>query len=250
MQLIVNSLLTHYERSGSGKVVLLLHGWGDNLNGLRPAQLELSRQYDVINLDLPGFGQTESPKAAWGLDEYAQFVSAFLAKLDTSPHAILAHSNGGAIAVRGLGKNYLTSDKLVLIASAGIRSEYQGKKKALRLLAKTGKLLTLPLPKQSREKLRRRAYKTIGSDLFVAEHLQASFKRVVTDDVQADAANIHLPTLLLYGDADEQTPLRFGEKLHELMDHSKLSVIPGGDHFMLQKHPDEVMQQVKQFLNT
>lgn len=250
MQLIVNSLLTNYERSGSGKVLLLVHGWGDSLAGFRQAQRALSQHFDVISLDLPGFGKTETPKQAWGLDEYAQFISAFLAKLHVTPYGIIAHSNGGAIALRGLNKSNLQTDKLILLASAGIRSEYKGKKKIIRLLAKTGKALTRPLPKQTRERLRRKAYKTIGSDLFVAENLQESFKKVVSDDVQADASAINIPTLLIYGDADEQTPLRYGEKFHSLLDNSNLSVVSGGDHFLLQNHFDEVLQLVSGFLKS
>src|SRR4051812_37122253 len=113
MQLIVNSLLTNYERSGSGKVMLLIHGWGDSLAGFKEAQRSLGDHYEVVSLDLPGFGKTEPPKTAWGLDEYAQFVGMFLTKLNLTPYGIIAHSNGGAIALRGLHKDDFQTDKLV-----------------------------------------------------------------------------------------------------------------------------------------
>src|SRR5207253_11125140 len=120
MQVVVDSLLTQYETKGTGKLVLLLHGWGDSAAGLRGLQSALAKKYQVLSLDLPGFGGTEPPTSVWGLDEYAAFVAHFLQKIGV-PHTYLlvGHSNGGAIAVRGLGRGVLPADKLVLLDSAG-----------------------------------------------------------------------------------------------------------------------------------
>src|ERR1700761_1960117 len=105
MQVVVDSLLTQYVRTGKGKVVLLLHGWGDSAAGLRDLQAVLGKRYDVIALNLPGFGGTGNPPVAWGLTDYAQFVAHFLHKIGVSDvYAVLGHSNGGAIAIRGLGQ--------------------------------------------------------------------------------------------------------------------------------------------------
>src|SRR5690606_6749255 len=145
--------------------------------------------------------------------EYAQFVTSFLTKIQVQPVAIIAHSNGGAIAIRGLAAGELKTEKLILLASAGIRDEYKGRKKAVRLLAKGAKILTAPLPSRVQQKLKRKAYKAIGSDLFIAEHLQETFKRIVTDDVRDDAAKIAVPTLLVYGSEDTDTPVKYGQIL-------------------------------------
>ncbi len=138
----------------------------------------------------------------------------------------LGHSNGGAIAIRGLGTDVLQADKLVLLGSAGIRGTYKGRVKALRYLTKAGKLLTAPLPRVIKDKLRRTVYHTVGSDMLVAEHLQETFKKIVTDDVQADAKRVLLPTLLIYGEQDEATPLGFGETFHQLIPTSTFEVLP------------------------
>src|SRR5690606_38998725 len=120
-------------------------------------------------------------------------------------------SNGGAIAIRGMARGWLSADNLVLLASAGIRGEYKGRVKALRLITKAGKALTTPLPKSVKQRLRKKVYATVGSDMLVAEHLQETFKKVVTDDVREDAARLALPTLLIYGDQDDATPVRYAE---------------------------------------
>lgn len=249
MQVIVDSLLTHYEVHGKGKTVLLLHGWAGSaasFGELRPA---LAKKHRVISVDLPGFGNTQAPESAWGLDDYAYFVSHFLDKVDAKlPKAILGHSNGGAIAIRGMARGWLAADKLVLLASAGIRGEYKGRIKAIRLVTKAGKALAAPLPKSIKQKLRRKVYKTVGSDMLVAEHLQETFKKVVTDDVRADASHLSLPTLLIYGDRDEFTPVSYGKILNEAIRGSKIEILPGAGHFVYNDQPEKVVKLIEGFL--
>ena len=136
----------------------------------------------------------------------------------------------------------------MLLSSAGIRNEYKGRNKALRILAKAGKLVTAPLPASTRQTLRRKAYKTIGSDMLVAEHLQETFKRVVTDDVRTDAAQLAIPVLLIYGEQDQDTPVWYGEQYHELMNASTLEILPGAGHFVHRDRPDDVRQAIVEFL--
>lgn len=249
MQVIVDSLLTHYEVHGKGKPLLLLHGWGDSSAGLQKLQAVLSRKHRVIALDLPGFGGTQAPDSAWGLDDYAYFVDHFLAKTDTKQlKALIGHSNGGAIAIRGMARGWLSADRLVLLASAGVRGEYKGRTKALRAITKAGKVLTAPLPKSIKHKLRGKVYKTVGSDMLVAEHLQETFKKVVEDDVRVDALHLTLPTLLIYGDKDESTPLRYGKMFNEAIKGSQLEVLPGAGHFVHNDEPQAVVKAIEGFL--
>lgn len=248
MQVVVDSLLTHYETEGKGKLVLLLHGWGDTAAGLRPLQAALAKKYTVVAVDLPGFGGTQAPQGVWGLDDYARFVSHFLQKIK-APHVavLVGHSNGGAIAIRGLANGTLDADKLVLMAAAGIRGVYKGRVRALRYIAKVGKALAMPLPKRVKEKLRKKVYKTVGSDMLVAEHLQETFKKVVTDDARVDAAQLTLPTLLLYGEQDDAAPVWYGEAYHQLITGSTLEVFPGAGHFVHIDRPAEVVKAIEEF---
>jgi pimeloyl-ACP methyl ester carboxylesterase len=250
MQLVVDSLLTNYRRYGQGnrRAVLILHGWGDSSQGWAEFAQALADKYEVVCLDLPGFGQTQRPAEPWGLDDYAGYVSAFLKKADIKPYAIVSHSNGGAIAIRGLANGALTAKKLVLLSSAGVRSEYKGRTKAIRMVAKAGKLLATPLPEAVKKRMRRKLYTTVGSDMLVVENLQETFKRVVNDDVQQDAARLKLPTLLVYGDQDVSTPPEFGRLLYSKLTDSRLEILPGAEHFVHQDQPQEVRRLVREFL--
>ena len=250
MQVVVDSLLTHYEVQGAGKLVVLLHGWGDSAAGLQALQAALAKDYQVLCLDLPGFGSSQAPPAPWGLDNYAQFVGHLLEKTrHTKVYAIVGHSNGGAIAIRGLARGWLQADRLVLMASAGIRGVYKGRVKAIRLVTKAGKALTAPLPGRVKKRLRQTVYSTVGSDMLVAEHLQETFKRVVTDDVRTDAAHLSQPTLLLYGEADTATPPTYGEAYHQIIPTATLEVLAGAGHFVHLERPHEVQRAIKGFLS-
>ncbi len=249
MQIVVYGLLTNYGRTGKGKTLVILHGWGDSSVSWAALTHELSKNFEVVVPDLPGFGGSEQPREAWGLDDYANFIAVFLKKLNIKDiYALIGHSNGGAVAIRGLTAGKLDAEKLVLLASAGIRGEYKGRVKALRYITKAGKALTTPLPKSAKDKLRRRVYKSVGSDMLVAEHMQATFKKIVIDDIREDAAKLDVPTLLIYGEADEQTPVRYGELLHELIGGSTLEVLPGAGHFIQIDKPGEVTRAVTEFL--
>jgi pimeloyl-ACP methyl ester carboxylesterase len=161
---------------------------------------------------------------------------------------IVAHSNGGAIALRGLGTGVLEAEKLVLLASAGIRNQYKGRNKVLRALTKTGKVLSMPLPASTKKRLRQKVYDTVGSDMLVAEHMQETFKKVVTDDVQKDADNVTAKTLLIYGQNDQAAPLMYGQIFHEHLPNSTLEVIPDAEHFLHTENTKTVLQLVQEFL--
>jgi pimeloyl-ACP methyl ester carboxylesterase len=250
MQAVVDSLITNYQLSGSGKLVVLVHGWGDNSTTFKDLQQKLAARFQVLAVDLPGFGGTAAPHTTWGLNEYADFVKNLLDKIDVSKvHAFIGHSNGGAIVIKGLADDTLKAEKLVLLASAGVRSDQQARKYFLRYLAKTAKLLIKPLPKSKQLALRRLAYKAIGSDMFVAEHLQETFKKVVQTDVQAAAAKVKIPTLLVYGSNDTSTPVKYGQLLAQAMPKSKLEILPSAGHFVHQDEAVKVTNLIESFLS-
>lgn len=249
MQVMVDGLLASYEAAGKGKTVVLLHGWGDRAAGLQNVRQTLAKQFRVIVPDLPGFGGTQISANVWGLDEYAAFVAHLLEKLDIKDvYAIVGHSNGGAIAIRGVSSGVLPAKRLVLLASAGIRGEHVGRQRMLQSATKVGKFLTLPLPDSAKRALRRQLYHMVRSDMMVAEHLQETFKKIVSEDVRKDAATIAIPTLLIYGEKDRSTPIRYGELLHQRIGGSKLVVLPGTGHFVHIDRPAEVTKAIEEFL--
>lgn len=248
---VVQSLITGYTvvEPSDDKLVLLLHGWGDSGSTFDKIINGLPKMYGFVCLDLPGFGRTESPKETFTLERYAQFIRDFLEKIGADDlYAIIGHSNGGAIAIRGVADGLLKPKKLILLASSGVRSTYNGRKKILRLTAKAAKIPIKVLPLLVQQKLKKKAYQTIGSDLFVAEDLQETFKQIVSEDLVERAARVKVPTLLVYGTEDMATPLSYGELFHSRILHSQLQVVTGAGHFLHHTHSDDVVEKINHFL--
>ncbi|HEX5744331.1 MAG TPA: alpha/beta fold hydrolase, partial [Candidatus Saccharimonadales bacterium] len=171
MNVVVDNLLTSYELSGKGKLVLLLHGWADSSKGLAGLARTLDG-YQVLAVDLPGFGGTQPPASAWDLDDYARFTAAVLDKLKLAqPYAVIGHSNGGALAIRAVSMGLLKPRKLVLLAASGVRTNSAVKRLTLKILAKTGNIATLWMPERYRMALRKGLYGAAGSDMLVQPEL-------------------------------------------------------------------------------
>lgn len=252
MHVIVNKLLATYTEIGSGEqTVLFLHGWADSGKTFEMLAREMTtanNDYAAVLLDLPGFGNTAAPEEAWDLNDYAIFVADFLKKINKQPVAIIGHSNGGAIAINGLANNVLQAPKIVLIGSAGIRS-HSVKKEALRLLAKPAKLAIKATPKSTQKLIRHKLYSAIGSDYLIAEHMQETFKKVVSYDVREEAARVTSPTCLIYGEKDTATPPAYGEILTAAMPNSVLHVLPLAGHFVHQEQAFKVAGIVNNFIS-
>jgi Predicted hydrolases or acyltransferases (alpha/beta hydrolase superfamily) len=173
----------------------------------------------------------------------------FIQKLNLKPEIIIAHSFGGQVAIYGIGNGIIKANKLILLASAGIREYKQGKKLFIKLIAKSGKLFLVPLPQHIRRKVTRRFYQKIGSDLYLNYNLKETLGNILKEDVSLDAAKINIPTLLIYGSDDNETPPLFGQKFAQLIEYSTLEIIGHAGHFVFIDCQERVLKLVEGFIN-
>jgi pimeloyl-ACP methyl ester carboxylesterase len=249
MQVVVDDLLVNCRRKGSGPTMLLLHGWGDRLETFTKLQDDLASNFDVITLDLPGFGSSQMPKTAWELKDYVSFLKHFLQKLNVVGLAAVAgHSNGGALAIKVVAGAQIESKRLILLSASGIRDRHKIKKSVLKALAKIGNYTLFWLPYEYKLRLRTKLYGVAGSDMMVAPHLQETFKKTVTEDVQNEARLIRIPTMIVYGQNDTATPPSFGQIYSKLIKNSRLFVLPGAGHFIHHDQPEYVRKYIEEFL--
>jgi pimeloyl-ACP methyl ester carboxylesterase len=246
MNVVVNGLMTNYQKTGTGETLIFLHGWGDSSKTFAALVNELKDKYEIYVLDLPGFGGTQAPKKAWDLDDYAEFVNCFLSKLDIRPYALLGHSYGGSVAII-LTEKSTTIQRLILLASAGIRNKNKFKKNVFTAGAKVTKVPLMVLPSRKRKLIKDKLYKSIGSDITVAPHMEETFRKMINQDVSESALKIKTPTLLIYGSSDTATPVSDGQKLSSLIQNSTLKVMDAG-HFLHQEQPEIVANLIKDFL--
>lgn len=250
---IVAGLHTHYQEAGEGPVVLFLHGWGQNVTSFRALTRELvDEPYRFVALDLPGFGKTEAPGNDWEVGDYVTFVQAFLKRLDVSePAALVCHSLGGRIAIKGVSGDALQPKRLVLIAAAGTAPRRPIRDAFFKIIAKIGNtILSVPPLSYRKDKLRAKLYQRAGStDYLIAGKLQGTLKKVVAENLTEAAHGITTPTLLVWGEQDTTTPLSEAHTLKGAIRNSELAMIPKANHFVHESHPTEVAAAIKTFLD-
>ncbi len=249
MKIVIQDLVTEYHDDGVGKVVLFLHGWQDDLHTFDSLVSFLSLPCRIIRLDLPGFGKSETPKETWDLNNYVNFVQNFILKLNLQVDTIVGHSFGGRIIIKGEATKRFRVEKIILIGSAGVAKNRTFRNLILRILAKTGKLITyIPPLIFWRGKLRKRMYSFIGSDYLKTGKLRETFLKIISEDLSACAKKITIPTLLIWGENDTETPLSDGEKLAKIIFNSKLKIVKEAGHFVHKEKSQEVAKLVKEFL--
>ncbi|NLE69000.1 MAG: alpha/beta hydrolase, partial [Clostridiales bacterium] len=103
MNLEVDGILTHIQRVGEGRPVLLLHGWGPSSvtldRHLMPLARQLQGQYEVTMLEFPGHGASGLPRDTWGVAEFAAWTLKAMDLLALKQPVIVAHSFGGRVAL-------------------------------------------------------------------------------------------------------------------------------------------------------
>lgn len=232
MQVVVNGQLINYAESGKGKNILFLHGWGSDLTSFNQLAQELSNKYRTIQIDLPGFGGSPPPDKPWHVYDYSELIKDFLEKIKVKKlEAIVGHSMGGRIAIKAVAEGQVKPNKLVLIGSAGISVSKSWRNKILFVMAKFAKVVTSPLPTRIVERLKSRLYRKIGSDYHDAGVLRPTFLNLIGEDLREDAGKIQVPTLLIYGKLDTETPVQYGRTYNNIIHHSHLEVIDEAGHY-------------------
>lgn len=251
MKIIVDNLAVEYADEGTGPVILMLHGWKDDLHTFDDLAPLLSGSWRIIRLDLPGFGQSETPQnMQWNLGDYACFVKDFIHKLGLDVDVLLGHSFGGRIVIKMSATNILHARKNILIASAGIAKRRTWRNSILTVMAKIGRIATdLPPFRRWKHELRRGIYKKLGSDYFGAGTLKDTFLNIIKEDLSSAASAMTTPTLLIWGQHDTQTPLSDATRLSQLIRNARLKIINGAGHFVHKEDPHGVAALIREFLS-
>lgn len=202
---------------GEGEAMVLLHGWGQNSYMMKFIQDYFCKTYNVINMDLAGFGESEEPHEVWTIDDYAYYLYELLKQLKVERPILIAHSFGARIALR-YALHYPV-EKMILTGAAGIKPR-RGFSYYLRVYSyKLLKRLHMA-PAMGSEDYRNAS--GVMKGILVAS---------VEDDIRAELKNIDCETLLVWGEKDTQTPLWMGRVMEREMPNATLIVLEKEDHF-------------------
>ena len=132
MELVIDGYKISYKETGDGEdTVIILQGWGTNMAVYDSVAACLTGRYRVVQFDFPGFGDSDEPREAWAVEDYARFFLKFTEALGIKKAALIGHSYGGRVIIRLASRSSLPFEitRIVLIDSAGILPQKTFKQK-------------------------------------------------------------------------------------------------------------------------
>jgi len=240
MKLNIRNLEVNYIQYGEGKDVVLLHGWGQNIEMMMPLGNLLQNTNRITILDLPGFGESEEPKEAWTIYEYELFIEEVLQKLKIENPILIGHSFGGRLSIIYASKNKV--DKLILFGSPCVRTNQKESTK-VKILKKMKKVPGMAKIGDAMKKyIGSRDYKNASSTM------RKILVNTVNEDLSHCAKQIKAPTLLIWGDLDEEAPLEDAKKLESLINDAGLIVMNGCTHYAYLENIHQVKSIFESFI--
>jgi pimeloyl-ACP methyl ester carboxylesterase len=228
--------------------LVLVHGAGGTLMHW-PAELRRLDGYNVYALDLPGHGGSEGAGRS-DIPGYAEVVRGCVESLGLRPFVLAGHSMGGAIALELALQSSGRMAGLVLVGTGarlnvlpqileGILTDFETTARSLAAWSYAGQVPPEHLELYIRS-LRAIPPAVIHDDFLACDRF----------DRLADVGNIALPTVVICGDADRMTPLKYSRTLAEQIPNAQLVVVPGGGHMaMLEPRATQaVVEAIRQFL--
>ncbi len=218
------NLNINYVRYGNKKndTVVLLHGWGQNIQMMRPIGDNL-KDKGVIIIDLPGHGKSDEPKEVWSLDDFVEMIHELLLKEKVENPILIGHSFGGKISLIYASKYKVK--KLVLFGSP-----FKVKKNPNSLKVKIlKKIKSLP----GMEKIAEKAKKHMGS----VDYRNASpiMREILVKHVNTDITDlvkkIKCPTIIIWGTNDKAVDIADAYELESLIKDSAVIAYEGCTHY-------------------
>ena len=234
----INDVDINYIEYGEGDDIVLLHGWGQNIQMMKPVGDKLKGH--IIILDLPGYGESTEPPNVWTIYDYVECVHEFLNSIGVKNPIMMGHSFGGKISLAYASKYKVK--KLVLFASPfkkGIE-KMPLKTKVLKSLKKVPLL----------NKLEGFAKKHIGSTDYknASEMMRKILVETVNLDIREDVKKIKCPTFIFWGTNDEAVPVEDAKELESLIKDSGLVIYEGCTHYAYLEMLSQVIKVIRIFL--
>ena len=255
----VDGLTIAYERAGSGPPLVLLHGGLSDHREMR-AQIDgLSDTFDVVSWDAPGAGRSTDMPVSARMPAYADALAGFVGALGLDRPHVLGLSWGSTLAIELFRRHPHVPRSLILTAAyagwAGslspdvVRDRLQTSLHDIDMMEPEAfvrtwlpSLFTDDTPTETRE-----AYVAVMAD-FHRNGVVPMLHAIAEADLRDVLPTIDVPTLLLYGELDQRSPLEVAEALRAAIPTSELVVLPGVGHMGNLEAPDAFNAAVRAFL--
>ena len=256
----LNNLTVHYHVAGHGPDVVLIHGWGSSRRMWQRFTDGLAGDFRCWSLDLPGFGDSDTPESAWfSIPNYTATVRRFLEDMGLPCVRVVGHSMGGLIALDFTATHPERVERLVVInpvvtGRAYLRPFAEWERGA-QVLARTQRLsrqllqpvLSHPVADGLPAALQSYRRRAVDFGKTTADTLLSAGRAIVRYDVLPRLGRITAPTLVLLGTLDANVPNSEGHLAVAEIPNARLAVFTAG-HLVTDDRPAETVQLVREFL--
>lgn len=239
------------EVTGSGRPLILMHGWGCDHSTVRSIAATAALTHTVYNIDFPGFGASEEPAEVWGVERYTRLIEALVKSEKLESPVLVGHSFGGRVAILFASRN--KADKVILVDAAGIKPRRTLKYYLKVYSFKAGKKfweLILGKEKAQARIDRMRARRGSSDYAGASPMMRRILSKVVNEDLTDRLPLISAPALLIWGENDTATPLSDAKKMARLIPDSGLVSFPGCGHYSFLDNPVQFRAVLSSFLKS
>jgi pimeloyl-ACP methyl ester carboxylesterase len=271
---IVHGHRVSFVRAGSGPVLLLLHGIGNNCSTWADVATRLAETHTVIAPDLLGHGTSDKPRGDYSVAGHANMVRDLMSVLDIERATVVGHSLGGGIALQFAYQFPERCERLVLVSSGGLGPELSAGLRAatlpgaeLVLGALTGVSGPLRLGFAALDRVGRttglqrvRDLAEAGDALLALKDVEArrAFLRTLRGVVDARGQSVSaldrlylahaVPMLVIWGSRDPIVPALHAETVRRLVPNARVEVFRGAGHWAHLDAPDRFCEILLDFL--
>ena len=231
-------------------MVVLLHGLGGSRTAWEPQLAALSASWRVVAWDLPGYGASAPLAGPLDFDGLADAVARLLDTAGTEAAHLVGLSFGGMIAQHTVVRHPGRVRSLALLATSpafGLDGTSASAWRAGRLApldagrtpadiaaevidAIAGPGLTAPA----------RAGQVAAMARIPTEGLRQAIACLPTHDTRGRLAEVTVPTLVVTGELDAETPPGYGRALAGAIPRARFVLVPGAGHLLPAEMPEEV----------
>ena len=257
MEILFNNHKVCFSSEGQGKTLVFLHGFLETHDIWKEFSSQLSSEFCVIAIDLPGHGESETLAEVHSMELMADSVHAVLHSLGIEKHTIIGHSMGGYVALAYADKYPEEIDGLCLFHSHAFPDNETAKTNRDRTIEivenNSSVFITAFIPdlfspvnvsKYSNEiaELVRKANATPKEGIIAA--LRGMKERENMTQVLAEAK---FPVLLIAGKDDKRIPLSDIFAMAELPGHCELLILGNTGHMGYIEEKTKTMNRIRSF---
>ncbi|MBI3980373.1 alpha/beta hydrolase [Candidatus Microgenomates bacterium] len=225
------------------KKIYILHGWTYSFEKWHEF-VSILKHNKIAGklLKIPGLtGQLDS---VWTVNDYSEWLKK---EIGDQKVILFGHSNGGRLALYFANQHPENIEKLILLDSAGIyHREFflLLKRNIFNLIAKKGKKITTsPLMKKL-------LYRVVGEQDYRLANgpLKETMLNLISSDLTPILSAIKVPTLIIWGEKDQITPLADGKLMNKKIANSHLEIIKSARHSPHFTHPKKTAEVIINYL--